>query len=561
MRKLERLGRQGMTSFETIAVIAAMLVMSFGAFRALDAGVMASALCIAEQVSALSRAPCAVHPARGPAPPPPDTTQENVKEIRDLLDGNWFGNVTTEQLRDITRALEQMSPDERNAVIAELTDEELRDWMDEVGGAWGGLSGEEKRRLYGALAEGLDGERLARVARAVFEEVPESEQEFIESVIAHADAGTRRELLGALTGDIEADAHDASANGTIITSFGNAETRTVAAVLVSLGRDGSEQADFDRAVTDLAAAGKLDEVLLVGAGRQVVRRGAVELSTFEPDPLLGIIEGAARSDDPDVRQQVLVAAGPALREVEFSDVWLQKAGIEDRPETPRILSALYDLLQLPPPRPEWTPPADDLPKGNYTDDAKDMLERLRRENPRVQEAADYYGIDPRAIALVAHVETAHNDSFARQRGLGRSEGFGHMHESAAAALHPEWTEAQSAAARNNAAYAPPLIAGDMAAKARAFELITGGQISIRNDPVVLAWAYNNSMATVIAHAERARQDLEQGKPVVLNLTGDEIEPHGMAGWARRDLEQGVVDDFASPHPPGASPVEHRVDTR
>jgi hypothetical protein len=558
-----------MTTFEMLAGISGLLVMGVGVFRVLDGGVKSSALCLAEQVRTLSRTGCAAHAS--PGLPPPSVSAENLKKIKDKLDGNLFGNVTTGQLRDIIGELEQMSPEERNAVVAGLSDEELRGWMDELGGAWGGLSGEEKRRLYGLLAEGLDGEQLARVARAVFEEAPESEHEFIGSVVAHADPATKRELIAAFMDDINSDEHedfDVSLGSTTWTkTFGNGETRTVAAVLASLGSDGGTQADFDGAVADLAAAGKLDEVLLIGTGR-VDGTGAVAIgspgiirSSFAPGPLIGIIDGAARSDDPEVRRQVLLASSHALESVEFSDELLQKAGFEDRPETPRILSSLYGLLQLPPPKPEWTPPASEYGNGNYSNDPGALLSRLREQNPRVQEAADYYDVDPRAIALVAHVEAKYNNDLARQAGLGRGEGFGQMHHSAASAIHPEWSHEQSVAARNSAAYAPPLIAADLDAKARAFELATGGQLSIRNDPVVLAWAYNNSLATVTAEAEQARRALDQGEPVVLNLKqGSELGEYGMAGHARRDLEGGVVDDFASSHPPAGSPVEYRTET-
>lgn len=569
MREHHRRGQRGITTFELLAIIAGLLVMSIGVFRVLDGGVKSSALCLAEQVRTLSRTGCAAHTS--PGRPPPSASAENLQKIKEKLDGNVFGNVTTGQLRDITNELEQMSPEELEAVIAGLSDEELRDWMDELGGAWGGLSGEEKRRLYGLLAERLDGEQLARVARAVFAEAPESEHEFIESVVAHADAATKRELIAALMGDINADEHedfDVSLGSTTWTkTFGNGETRTVAAALASLGSDGNAQADFDAAVADLAAAGKLDEVLSIATGR-VDGTGAVAIgspgiirSSFAPGPLIDIIDGAARSDDPEVRRQVLLASSHALESVEFSDEFLQKTGFEDRAETPRILSSLYGLLQVPPPKPEWTPPAGELGKGNYTDDPGALLNRLREQNPRVQEAADYYGVDPRAIALVAHVEAKYNNDIARQAGLGRGEGFGQMHHSAASAIHPEWSAEQSEAARNGAAYAPPLIAADLDAKARAFELATGGQISIRNDPVVLAWAYNNSLATVIAEAEEARRALDQGDPVVLDLKqGSELGDYGMAGHARRDLEAGVVDDFASARPPAGSPVEYRTET-
>jgi hypothetical protein len=215
---------------------------------------------------------------------------------------------------------------------------------------------------------------------------------------------------------------------------------------------------------------------------------------------------------------------------------LQKAGFEERPETPRILSSLYGLLQVPPPEPEWTPPADI--EDDYTDDPGVMLNRLRQQK-----------------------QAKYNNDLARQAGLGRGEGFGQMHHSAARAIHPEWSAEQSEAARNSSAYAPALIAADLDAKARAFELATGGQISIRNDPVALAWAYNNSLATVTAEADEARHALDQGQPVVLDLKqGSELGEYGMAGHARRDLEAGVVDVFESSHPPPGSPVEYRSET-
>ncbi len=77
-------------------------------------------------------------------------------------------------------------------------------------------------------------------------------------------------------------------------------------------------------------------------------------------------------------------------------------------------------------------------------------------------------------------------------------------------LYPDWSMRQSVIGRMNFEYAAPLIAADMDRKAAIYEQITGGAISIRDDPVMLTWAYNTSIDAVMASAKNAAAALNNG---------------------------------------------------
>jgi hypothetical protein len=241
--------------------------------------------------------------------------------------------------------------------------------------------------------------------------------------------------------------------------------------------------------------------------------GFVTTSAFDPEQLVRIVDGASRSGDPEVRGAVLRSSAQALFEVESADALAQQAGLEPRPEASRIAASFQRLLGCPPPQPSWTPGREEeiQEDARYDrDSASNTMQNLANHNREVQDAARYYDLDPRAIAVAAQVEIKYNPPsvVSRRFGthVGRGDGFGAMHDIAIRTVHPEWTDHQMEVARTDARYAPALIAADMDAKARAFEAITGGKISIRNDPVALAWAYNNSLETVIRYANRAADD-------------------------------------------------------
>jgi len=143
-------------------------------------------------------------------------------------------------------------------------------------------------------------------------------------------------------------------------------------------------------------------------------------------------------------------------------------------------------------------------------------------------------IHPEAIALVVYNERTYNPNGFRSDYVqllgyylenesnslfgapatvtlpGKGLGFGSMHTGAVNELYPDWTLRQTIIARMNFDYAAPLIAADMDQKATIYEQITGGRISIRNDPVMLTWAFNTSIDNVVSSAEAVRSSLDAG---------------------------------------------------
>ncbi len=94
--------------------------------------------------------------------------------------------------------------------------------------------------------------------------------------------------------------------------------------------------------------------------------------------------------------------------------------------------------------------------------------------------------------------------------------------------------------------------------------MSGGKVSIRDNPVALAWAYNNSMETVARYASRAAADAASGKPVLLDFSqSKELGDLGMAGHAQAELSAGAVDFYGTgaPTPPASpTPVQVKVAT-
>lgn len=89
-----------------------------------------------------------------------------TEEFRDALDGDFFGTRGGE-LEHIEQLLEELSPDEVDAVIAQLTDDELLDWMNEMdddGIFGGGWSHERQQQFFNMLANKASPETLARLA-------------------------------------------------------------------------------------------------------------------------------------------------------------------------------------------------------------------------------------------------------------------------------------------------------------------------------------------------------------------------------------------------------------
>ncbi|MGN8246995.1 C2 family cysteine protease [Cellulomonas soli] len=88
-----------------------------------------------------------------------------LDDLRDALQGGWFG-VRGGDLRDAMTAVQNLSGPELDALVAQMSDDELRAWVDELDDGWwgGGWDRGERRELWELFASSADKVTLDRLA-------------------------------------------------------------------------------------------------------------------------------------------------------------------------------------------------------------------------------------------------------------------------------------------------------------------------------------------------------------------------------------------------------------
>lgn len=242
-----------------------------------------------------------------------------VNTIQDNLSESWRDwDVSHGDLIENNRVLSDLTPQQRNEAIARLSDGDLDKWADEIHGTLGDLSASERQDLFNTLAEGLDGEQLARVTaafeghdgsiaelgRAIGERAPATVRvDYIERM---AEQTTTGEQLGIDTGF-----------GTSSSTTGDPEAIAVGEVLASLSDD---PASFDRAVGALSDK-QLEAVLESAAGGSmtttvVPHGGSVTTVDYDPALLADIVNAAASSGDAATKARVFEGAAGQLQDIQ-----------------------------------------------------------------------------------------------------------------------------------------------------------------------------------------------------------------------------------------------------
>ena len=215
-----------------------------------------------------------------------------------------------DSLKQTVRELKDLSKDERNAAIGQISDTDLRALADDVNASGlcgaSGLSADERRDLFNTLAQGLDGQQLGRMAQAF-----DSRQDVIamgQAVARHADAETKLAFIEEMAPrTANGDSHTQAYLGTVSTA--------ILDVLNSLGGDA---ASFNQAIQ------KMDDKTLqavVDAGLNkttttVINPGAATTSvSYDPQQLEKLLEVAKGSADPAVKARVFAAASEGLDQV------------------------------------------------------------------------------------------------------------------------------------------------------------------------------------------------------------------------------------------------------
>ena len=247
------------------------------------------------------------------------TTAEVARNVSQRVHNDGFlGLGRNDNLKQTVRELKDLSKDERNAAIGQISDADLRALADDVNASGlcgaSGLSADERRDLFNTLAQGLDGQQLGRMAQAF-----DSRQDVIaigQAVAQHADAETKLAFIEEMAPrTANGDSHTQASLGAVSTETGDKEAEAILDVLNSLGGDA---ASFNQAIQ------KMDDKTLqavVDAGLNkttttVIDPGAATTSvSYDPQQLEKLLEVAKDSADPAVKARVFAAASEGLDQV------------------------------------------------------------------------------------------------------------------------------------------------------------------------------------------------------------------------------------------------------
>lgn len=266
--------------------------------------------------------------AAGPASPAEKSKVDTAvgQILHDLSDQGFVGHDRNDHMRDVAKTLNALTPAERDAVVSQLSDADLKSLAGNVdhGGIGGiqGLSSGEKKDLFNSFAGSLSGPQLARVSQAFHD--PGEVAALAQSVSTFSSNATKAEYVAAMAGKVSdqktGDTSTPFLSGTTTTELGDPDAKAVGVVLASLKGDG---ANFDKAVSALSDS-QLEAVVKSSAGQSMTTvsgygGGASVTNSYDPKTLSGLIDAAATSGNAEIKARVVAAGGREVSEIAGSN--------------------------------------------------------------------------------------------------------------------------------------------------------------------------------------------------------------------------------------------------
>ena len=263
-----------------------------------------------------------------------------------LDDSGWFDDVTHDELRDINKIIQDLSPADARAVFDKLkADGKLDKWVDEMNsGGWfgsGGLSASEKGELFNALANRLSGSQLAEFSSHLDHDGIVA---LGQAVASHGRSDIAVEYVQAMASRTTEGEHTRSDGGLFHSSVTteDPEARAIGEVLATLRGH-----DFNQAIKSLDA-NQLAAVMATASGSKLNTTSSMGGSSttvdYDPKLLTQIIDNAANSIDPAVKATVFQAASAQLKEIrDAGNVMVPYIGKGD--DTRAVTDAMTRLLR------------------------------------------------------------------------------------------------------------------------------------------------------------------------------------------------------------------------
>ena len=131
-----------------------------------------------------------------------DNAASTIKDNLDQWLFDW--DVTHDELTENNRKVAELSPRERNELISKLSDDDLKNWTQEIDGMSGALTASERDDLFRNLAAGLDGKQVTRLVDA-FDGSPQGREALGNAIAQHASSDAKVAFVNATKDSINGD--------------------------------------------------------------------------------------------------------------------------------------------------------------------------------------------------------------------------------------------------------------------------------------------------------------------------------------------------------------------
>lgn len=226
--------------------------------------------------------------------------EDAVNLIKDRLSEGFLGDVSHGDLSDIQNSFRNLNGAEANEVFRRLSDDDLQKWADELDGTLGSFDTDEKKALFNELAGKLDDQQLARFINALGDEG--NIQALADSVANNASGATKAALIGRMDENVETNERAAIAVAEIMGGMSN-NPRELEGVLQNLSQ--TQLASIMRA----ASQEEIHTVTSPYGGGSVY-------TTFEPQPLVDMLNAVSRTGNAELKANVFQAASLELKRIE-----------------------------------------------------------------------------------------------------------------------------------------------------------------------------------------------------------------------------------------------------
>lgn len=255
----------------------------------------------------------------------PQKVEDAVKAIKESLSQGVFDwDVTHGDLENIQKTFQGLNAEESNQAFAKLSDDDLKNWIQELNGWNGSYSREEKQQLFSELTGKLNGENMARFAKLLGNDGFDS-GDFGRAVGQNASADARVDFVKNMAGSVEAN---------------KGASEAVAEAISGLQND---PAALDRALNSLSDTQlqKLMENITVTSWQY---QGANTIN-YNGELLSKMLDAVSKSNNPEVKARMFNAAALYLKSVEDApNIMLANAIIGKNDAAAKIRDSLTKIL-------------------------------------------------------------------------------------------------------------------------------------------------------------------------------------------------------------------------